>query len=177
MWKFWLAAGVVAVATFGVVTMVGLQAVDDDEPAQAARKTSPAPALRSWADRANKLCVTGIRDVRNVVARQPVGDETDQQRQLRFFLETTRIEGELVAGLRKLPVKADRAKVEEAIDRFEQEYKRDVLLGNALRRKFDLKALRSRITQYEREAARLRTLFGSVGADSCAAYFDPTSYG
>ena len=78
-----------------------------------------------------------------------MGDETNQQRQLRFFLETTRIEGELVAGLRKLPVTADRAKVDEAIDRLEQEYERDVLLGNALQRKFDLAALRGRITQYE----------------------------
>ena len=177
MWKFWLAAGFVAVATFGVVTMVGLQAIDEDEPARAAAKATAASVRSTWADRANKLCVTGIRDVRNVVARQPVGDETTQQRQLRFFLETTKIEGEIVAGLRKLPVTADRAKVDEAIDRFEQEYKRDVLLGNALRRKFDLAALRSRITEYEREAARLRTLFGSLGADSCAAYFDPTSYG
>ena len=52
-----------------------------------------------------------------------------------------------------------------------------MLLGNALQRKFDLAALRSRITQYEGEAARLRTLFSSLGADGCAAYFDPTSYG
>jgi hypothetical protein len=121
--------------------------------------------------------VAGIRDVKNVVARQPVGNETTQQRQVRFFLETTKIEGQLVAGLRKLRATANRAKVDEAIDRLEQEYKRDVLLGNALERKFDLAALQSRITEYEREAARLRTLFGSLGADSCAAYFDPASYG
>ena len=67
MWKFWLAAGVVAVATFGVVAVLGLRAVDEDEPAPVAAKATP-PRPGSWADRAGQLCVTGIRDVRNVVA-------------------------------------------------------------------------------------------------------------
>ena len=76
MWKFWLAAGVVAVATFGVVAVLGLQAVDEDEPAPVAAKATPAPAGGSWADRANELCVTGIRDAEH--RRAPARGRRDE---------------------------------------------------------------------------------------------------
>jgi hypothetical protein len=178
MWKIWLAAGVVGVATFAVVAVLGLRAVDDDaaaEPPAPTRKT--AVVARTWAERANQLCLASIRDVRAVLVRPPAAGETTQDIQLRFFLETTEIEGQLVEGLRALPATRDRAKIDEALDRLKQEFDRDTLTANALRRKFDLAALRSRITQYERAAARLRTLFGSLGADSCVAYFDPASFG
>ena len=178
MWKVWFAAAVVGVATFAVVAFLGLRAVDDDAAAE-----PPAPAAttvavaRTWAARANELCLSSIRDVRAVLVRPPAAGESTQDIQLRFFLETTKIEGRLVEGLRALPATRDRAKINEALDRLEQEFDRDTLTGNALRRKFDLAALRNRITQYERAAARLRTLFGSLGADSCVAYFDPASFG
>lgn len=176
MWKVWLAAGVVAVATFAAVAVLGLRAVDEEDETEPPRP-APARVEQTWADRADELCLAGMRDVRTVLVRGPAADESTQELQLRYFLETTEIEGQLVEGLRALPVTRDRAKVDEALDRLQQEFDRDTLTGNALRRKFDLKALRNRITQYERAAARLRTLFGSLGADSCVAYFDPTSYG
>ena len=157
--------------------MLGLRAVDEDEPAPVAAEATPAPAGGSWAERADELCLTGIRDVRNIVARQPVGPARRTRAAAALLPRDDEDRGQLVEGLRELPVTADRAKVDEAIDRLEQEFERDVLAGNALQRKFDLAALRSRITQYEGAAARLRTLFGSLGAAGCAAYFDPASYG
>lgn len=178
MWKVWLAAGVVGIVTFAAVALIGLRAVDDDAAAEpVAAVATTAPVVRTWAQRANELCLASIRDVRAVLARPPAAGESTQDIQLRFFLETTEIEGQLVEGLRALPAAPDRAKVDEALDRLEQEFDRDTLTGNALRRKFDLAALRSRITQYERAAARLRMLFGSLGAESCVAYFDPASFG
>ena len=176
MWKVWLAAAVVGVATFAVVAFLGLRAVDDDASAEPTPAVTTA-AQTTWAQRADELCLAGIRDVRAVLARPPAAGESTQDIQLRFFLETTEIEGQLVEGLRALPATRDRAKINEALDRLEQEFDRDTLTANALRRKFDLAALRSRITQYERAAARLRTLFGTLGADSCVAYFDPASFG
>ena len=178
MWKVWLAAGVVGIATFAAVAFIGLRAVDDVAGAEpAAPAATTAPVVRTWVQRADALCLASIRDVRAVLVRRPAAGESTQDVQLRFFLETTKIEGQLVEGLRALPATRDRAKIDEALDRLEQELDRDQLTGNALRRKFDLAALRSRITQYERAAARLRTLFGSLGADSCVAYFDPASFG
>jgi hypothetical protein len=176
MWKVWLAAAVVGVATFAVVAFLGLRAVDDDAAAEQPPPATTA-AQATWAQRANELCLASIRDVRAVLVRPPAAGESTQDIQLRFFLETTEIEGQLVEGLRALPATRDRATIAEALDRLEQEFDRDTLTANALRRKFDLAALRSRITQYERAAARLRTLFGTLGADSCVAYFDPASFG
>jgi hypothetical protein len=175
MWKFWVAAVAVAVSVFAGVVVLGLRAVDSDpEPTPVA---APIPKPVSWAERASAHCVNSLDTVRAALtnaASRPT--ESPKTRSVRLFVETTAIEGRLVANLRAIPGPPDRAKADEAIGRFAEQHAKDVLVGRRLQRRYDEQLLRRAVAEYEREATRLRGLFRQLGATGCVSYFNPSSY-
>ncbi len=178
MWKFLVAAVAVGIAVFGGVVALGLRAVDSEaEPTPAA---APLPKPQSWADRASAHCVNSLDTVRaKLTGAAGNGTATaaaSRKTAVRLFVETTAIEGRLVANLRAIPAPPDRAKVDEAIGRFAEQHAKDVVVGRRLQRKYDEQLLRSAVKVYEREATRLRTLFRQLGATGCVSYFNPSSY-
>ena len=92
-------------------------------------------------------------------------------------VETTAVEGRLVASLRAIPRPPDRAKVDEAVGRLAEQHAKDELVGRRLQTRYDESLLRKAVQDYEREATRLRTLFRQLGAAGCVSYFNPSSYG
>jgi hypothetical protein len=177
MWKLWVAAVAVGIGVFASVVVFGLRAVDSDaEPAPAA---APLPKPQSWAERASAHCVNSLDTVRAKLTGAASGTgtvEASRKTAVRLFVETTAIEGRLVANLRAIPGPVDRAKVDEAIGRFAEQHAKDVLVGRRLQRRYDEQLLRRAVQEYEREATRLRRLFRELGATGCVSYFNPSSY-
>lgn len=175
MWKLWLAAGAVGVAALAAVLWLGLRT--DDSEAEPQPSTASVPRQLTWADRASALCSTSLGTVRAALSSSSDPAETNEERLVRLFLETTAIEGRLVSNLRAIPVPPpDQATADLAVGGLEEQYDRDVFIGRILQRGFDSTVLRQSIDQYEREAARLSRLFEELGADGCVRYLDPDSY-
>jgi hypothetical protein len=177
MWKLWVAAVAVGIGVFASVVVFGLRAVDSDaEPAPAA---APPPKPQSWAERASAHCVNSLDTVRAKLTGAASGTgtvEASRKTAVRLFVETTEIEGRLVASLRAIPRPTNRAKVDEAVGRLAEQHARDVQVGRRLQRQYDEQLLRRAVQDYEREATRLRRLFRELGATGCASYFNPSSY-
>jgi hypothetical protein len=175
MWKLWLAAAVVGVAVLAAVLALGLRLGDSE--AEPPPTTASVPRELTWADRASALCSVSLGTVRAALSSSSDAAETDEERLVRLFLETTAIEGRLVSNLRAIPVPApDQAKADLAVGGLEEQWDRDVFVGRVLQRRFNSTLLRQSIDQYEREAARLSRLFEDLSADGCVRYLDPASY-
>ena len=174
MWKLWVAAAAVGLAVFAGVVAVGLRTVDSEaEPPLAA----PLPKPQTWAERASAQCVNSLDTVRAALTSSATTGESNTKRSVRLFVETTAVEGRLVASLRAIPRPPDRAKVDEAVGRLAEQHAKDELVGRRLQTRYDEKLLRKAVQDYEREATRLRTLFRQLGAAGCVSYFNPSSYG
>ena len=174
MWKLWLAALAVAGAVFAGVVFLGLRTVDDE-----AEPPTPVPPREelTWAQRASAQCTNSLDTVRAALMTPGAGDESDARRSVRLFVETTAIEGRLVASLRAIPSPTDPAKVREAIGTLATQHEKDVRVGRQLQTRYDEQLLRKAVADYERVATRIRRLFRELGAAGCVSYFDPSSYG
>jgi hypothetical protein len=173
MWKLALLATVVGVATFAATVAIGRPLLDPgDEPQQAAT----AAPVRNWAQKASDRCRDAVGGVRAEISNASVQANTPE-RAVRLFTSTTDIEGRLVRLLRGLPPSAtQQARVDQALDLLEEQYKRDVATAAKLDKRYDVALLTREVTVYERVATQLRTLFRDLGAAGCVAYFDPQSY-
>jgi hypothetical protein len=177
MWKFWVAAVAVGVAVFAGVVVVGLRAVDSEaEPPPAL----PLPKPQTWAEQASAYCANSLDTVRAKLTGAANGGtataEASRKTAVRLFVETTEIEGKLVALLRAIPKPRDRAKVDEAVGYLAEQHAKDVLVGRRLQQRYDEKLLRKAVEEYEQVATRLRRLFRELGATGCVSYFNPSSY-
>lgn len=174
MWKFWLAAAAVGIATLAGVIVFG-RALVEPEPFP---EPSPAPlSLRPWGEQASDRCDEALANVRAELAA-PSGLTTPAERGVALFRITTEIEGRLLALLRALPASpAELEQVDEVLDLLEEQYERDVQTVRRLEQSYDPALVRNELAAYERQATKMRTLFGALGADGCVSYMDPASYG
>jgi hypothetical protein len=177
MWKFLVAAVAVGVAVFAGVVVVGMRAVDSET------ETAPPPPLpkpQTWAQQASAQCANSLDTVRaKLTGAAGTGTATaaaSRRTAVRLFVETTEIEGRLVASLRAIPRPNDRAKVDEAVGYLAEQHAKDVRIGRRLQQRYDEGLLRKAVEEYEQVATRLRRLFRELGATGCVSYFNPASY-
>ena len=173
MWKIWLLAGAVGVATLVATVAIGRPLADPDEPAEPAAAAAPA---RTWAQQATGRCRAAIADVRAELTGAS-GLATTAERAVVLFGATTEIEGKLLRQLRALPPSAaQQRRIDETLDLLEKQYERDVATTAKLERRYDFALLNREVVAYESIAAQMRALFRELGAQGCVAYFDPESY-
>lgn len=170
MWKAGVAAAVAGVAAFVTVLVAGRDYVEPEQP----ESGLVAVPERSWAERAGQLCRESMGAVRAELAG-PRGLETAEAEAVRLYRETTRIEGTLVERLQELPDTPEEAK--DAIALLARQHERDLATVRRLEERVDARLILREIAAYERLATRLRTRFDRLGAEGCALYLDPASYG
>lgn len=173
MWKTGLLAAGVGIATLVATILVGRPLVEPEGPDDPVVTSAP---VRSWGEKASDRCRDAIGSVRAELSGA-TGLTTSAERAVVIFSATTEIEGRLLRLLRALPPSAaQRERIAEALELLEKQYKRDVATSATLEREYDFALLNREILVYEGVAAKLRTVFGELGAQGCVAYFDPESY-
>ena len=170
VWKIWVAAGVVGVASLVAVVVLGRAAIEPKplDPADVAVEEL------TWAERADGHCREATDEVRAVLAGGPES-ESEEERAVRLFRETTVAQGRLVRRLGSLP--APTAEQRAAVAVLARQQARDLRTVRALEQRFDIDLLRNELDRYDVVARSLRSRFERLGIDGCAAYLDPATYG
>jgi hypothetical protein len=156
-----LLAGVAAAVLVAVVVL-GRGAAADEEP--------------PWAQRASAACERGLAEARRLVERS--ASLPPQRRVIAEYGGATRIETGVIAELRALPrPRQDAAEIAAVLAVLDRSHAADVTAVARLERRFDETLLERRVNDTVAVAADLRARFIELGADGCARYYNPESYG
>jgi hypothetical protein len=169
VWKIWVVAGAVGAASLAAVVVLGRAAI---EPKPLDERYVAVEDL-TWVQRADGYCREAADEVRAVLSGAP-GLESDEDRAVRLFRETTQVQGRLVRRLDALPLPTEDQRAAVAV--LARQQARDTRTAQALAREFDIELLRTELDHYDVVARGLRERFRRLGIDGCAAYLDPATY-
>jgi hypothetical protein len=184
-----LVAGAIGVALVGA-GWLGTSLVEPyEEEAAAGRSTAmnaekkpskPAPAAKSWAERASTSCARALEDSRAVLRDAPfttADSNSGTEAVLRLMRTLTWIEARLLRELKRVPPSpADRRRVTAALALLTESHRHDRATVEALKESWDPALLEEAVRREAETSEQLRLLFLGTGATACVAVFDPDSY-